>query len=235
MESTTYLARRGQLEAYFDRTAADAWAKLTSDRPVGRIRATVRAGRDQMRATMLGYLPDDMRGLRILDAGCGTGAFAVAAALRGAEVVAVDLSSTLVDLARERIPPDVGARGGRIRFLVGDMLDPALGRFDHAVAMDSLIHYEGQDMAAMVGRLAARVERSVVFTFAPRTFLLSLMHVVGRLFPRGNRAPAIEPIAEARIRGLLASSEALAGWKSLRTQRVDSAFYISQAMEVVRA
>ncbi len=234
MESVTYLARRGQLEAYFDRTAADAWAKLTSDRPVGRIRATVRAGRDQMRATMLGYLPEDLRGRRILDAGCGTGAFAVEAARRGAEVVAVDLSATLVNLARERIPADVGERGGRIQFFVGDMLDPALGRFDHAVAMDSLIHYEGEDMAAMVGRIAARVDESVVFTFAPRTFLLSLMHLAGRLFPRGNRAPAIEPIAERKIRGLLERSEALAGWSPERTQRIDSAFYISQAMEVVR-
>ncbi|MEQ9500414.1 MAG: magnesium protoporphyrin IX methyltransferase [Deltaproteobacteria bacterium] len=234
MESVTYLTRRGQLEAYFDRTAADAWAKLTSDRPVGRIRATVRAGRDQMRATMLGYLPEDLRGRRILDAGCGTGAFAVEAARRGAEVVAVDLSATLVNLARERIPADIGERGGRIEFLVGDMLDPALGRFDHAVAMDSLIHYEGQDMAAMVGRIAARVDESVVFTFAPRTFLLSLMHLVGRLFPRGNRAPAIEPIAEAKIRRLLERSDALEGWSPERTQRIDSAFYISQAMEVVR-
>ncbi len=235
MDSPTYLLRRTQLETYFDRTASDAWAKLTSDRPVGRIRATVRAGRDRMRSTMLEYLPEDLSGRRILDAGCGTGAFAVEAAMRGAEVVAIDLSPTLIELARERIPRDLGPRGGRIEFRVGDMLDPALGRFDHAVAMDSLIHYEGPDMAAMVGRLAARVDTSLVFTFAPRTFLLSVMHLVGRLFPRGQRAPAIEPIAERRIRGLIERSESLQEWRAERTERIDSAFYISQAMEVVRA
>ncbi|MFC6050870.1 magnesium protoporphyrin IX methyltransferase, partial [Methylobacterium hispanicum] len=38
---TTYDARRGELTTYFDRTAADAWARLTSDAPVSRIRATV--------------------------------------------------------------------------------------------------------------------------------------------------------------------------------------------------
>ena len=65
------------LENYFDRTAAAAWAKLTSDAPVGRIRATVRAGRDTMRETLLSWLPQDMRGLRVLDAGCGTGALAM--------------------------------------------------------------------------------------------------------------------------------------------------------------
>ena len=45
MQHTSYLERRGQIEDYFDRTAVQAWERLTSDAPVGRIRATVRAGR----------------------------------------------------------------------------------------------------------------------------------------------------------------------------------------------
>jgi len=104
MHTLTYRARRGELLTYFDRTAAEAWSRLTSDAPVGRIRATVRAGRDRMRAILLSRLPEDLAGARILDAGCGTGAFAVEAARRGAQVVAIDLSPTLVGLARERIP-----------------------------------------------------------------------------------------------------------------------------------
>ncbi len=91
-----YAARRGELKTYFDRTAADAWSKLTSDAPVSRIRATVRAGRDAMRAQLLSWLPADLSGRRVLDAGCGTGAFAVELARRGADVVAIDLSPTLV-------------------------------------------------------------------------------------------------------------------------------------------
>ena len=94
----SYKARRGEIEHYFDRTAVDAWKRLTSDAPVGRIRASVRAGRDQMRATLLGWLPHDLTNVRVLDAGCGTGALAVEAAHRGATVVAIDLSPTLVDL-----------------------------------------------------------------------------------------------------------------------------------------
>ncbi|MEN0079509.1 MAG: magnesium protoporphyrin IX methyltransferase, partial [Pseudomonadota bacterium] len=31
--TATYLKKRGELETYFDRTAAEAWAKLTSDAP----------------------------------------------------------------------------------------------------------------------------------------------------------------------------------------------------------
>src|SRR5262250_2234932 len=98
----TYELRRTQLETYFDRTAVDAWSRLTSDAPVSRIRATVRAGRDGMRNTLLDWLPQDLRGMRVLDAGCGTGALAAEAARRGARVVAVDLSPTLIELARQR-------------------------------------------------------------------------------------------------------------------------------------
>ena len=58
---------------YFDRTATKAWERLTSDAPVSRIRQTVREGRDRMRALMLSRLPADLRGARVLDAGCGTG------------------------------------------------------------------------------------------------------------------------------------------------------------------
>ena len=228
MASATYLARRGELQTYFDRTAVKAWERLTSDAPVSGIRATVRAGRDRMRATLLSWLPDDLTGRRVLDAGCGTGALAVEAARRGAEVVAIDLSPTLVQLARDRAPADLN-----IRFLSGDMLDPYLGRFDHVVGMDSMIHYRAADMAQVAAGLAARTNVSLLFTFAPRTPLLSVMHAVGRMFPRGDRAPFIEPVGPAHIARLIAADPALADWTQARTQRVESGFYKSQALELV--
>lgn len=229
---STYQVRRGQLETYFDRTAVEAWARLTSEAPVGRIRATVRAGRDRMRATLLGWLPADLRGARLLDAGCGTGALAVEAARRGAAVVAIDLSATLVRLAQERLPPDLGH--GSIHFQVGDMLDPALGRFDHVVAMDSLIHYEAPDMVRMLSGLAAQADGSVLATFAPRTPALALMHAAGKFFPRSDRAPAIAPVAEATLRRGIAAERSLEAWRTGRTARVAGGFYTSQALELQR-
>lgn len=234
MQTATYETRRGEIEEYFDRTAADTWAKLTSDEPVSGIRATVREGRNRMRATLLGYLPDDLRGQRVLDAGCGTGALAVDAANRGAEVVAIDLSPTLVKLAIERTPPMLTSIGS-IDFRVSDMLDPSLGTFDWVVAMDSLIHYDGRDMAAMVAQLTGRARRGVAFTFAPRTPLLAVMHAVGRIFPRGDRSPALEPIAEGTLRTLLASHPGLGGVTLGRSERIDVGFYKSQTMELLRA
>lgn len=232
MQSATYTNRRQQVETYFDRTAADAWARLTSDAPVSGIRATVRAGRDRMRRLLLDWLPEDLAGRRILDAGCGTGALAVEAARRGAEVLAIDLSPTLVDLARERLPAIPGP--GRVEFRVGDMLDPALGHFDHVVAMDSLIHYRADDAVRVLAGLAPRTSTSMVFTFAPRTALLSVMHTAGKLFPRQDRSPSIQPVSQ---RGLVAAVRRESVLNDLavgRGERVDSGFYISQAMELVR-
>lgn len=232
MQTVTYQERRGQLQTYFDRTAVEAWSRLTSDAPVGRIRATVRAGREQMRQTLLSWLPDDLSGRRLLDAGCGTGALAVAAAQRGATVVAIDLSPTLVQLARDRLPHNPGP--GTVEFAVGDMLDPALGQFDYVVAMDSLIHYRAADTVRVLAGQALRTGGALLFTFAPRTPALTLMHTVGRCFPRGNRAPAIEPVAESTLRRLLATEPGLDSWQAGRTARIACGFYTSQALELVR-
>ena len=231
MSDVTYQERRGQIENYFDRTAAAAWAKLTSDAPVGRIRATVRAGRDRMRSTLLSWLGEDLSGKRILDAGCGTGALAVEAARRGAQVVAIDLSPTLVDLARDRIPQEVAHL---VEFRSGDMLDPSLGHFDHVVAMDSIIHYQTDDAVNALARLAERTSASIVFTFAPRTPMLAAMISIGRLFPQRDRAPWLEPMAEERIARLMKAHTDLGRWRCARTQRISSGFYKSQAMEWVR-
>lgn len=231
MADISYLQRRSQIETYFDRTAVQAWEKLTSDAPVGRIRASVRAGRDQMRATLLSWLPQDLHGKRILDAGCGTGALAVEAARRGAQVVAIDLSPTLVNLARERLPAGLAER---IDFRSGDMLATELGQFDHVVAMDSLIHYQTEDAVRSLAQLAQRTSSSMLFTFAPRTPLLALMISVGRLFPRGDRAPWLQPMTAERIAELMQSHTELQGWAAARSQRVSSGFYKSHALELRR-
>jgi magnesium-protoporphyrin O-methyltransferase len=232
MPTISYLERRGELETYFDRTAVEAWSKLTSDAPLGRIRATVREGRDRMRQTLLSWLPNDLTGATLLDAGCGTGALAVEAARRGAKVLAVDISPTLIELARQRSATDLGQ--GDLEFQVADMLQPGLGRFDYIVAMDSLIHYRAHDMARVLSFLVPRSERAVLFTFAPRTAPLALMHAIGRAFPRKDRAPAIEPVRPAELHRLIGDEPTLAGWRAGRTTRIINGFYTSEALELTR-
>ncbi len=226
MTTATYARFRSDLETYFDRTASKAWEQLTSDAPVSGIRATVRAGRDRMRDTLLSWLPADLSGLRLLDAGCGTGALAVEAARRGADVVAIDVAASLVDIARARAPA-----GLAIDWRVGDMRDPALGRFDYVVAMDSLIHYPASDIVDVVRTLADRTDGSIAFTFAPQTPLLMAMLGAGRLFPRSDRSPAILPVRDARLRALI--QNALPDARLGRDQRISASFYTSHALEVL--
>ena len=199
---------------------------------MSRIRATVRAGRDEMRAMLLSWLPADMTGKRLLDAGCGTGALAVEAARRGAHVVAIDVAPTLIALAGDRAPKDIGA--GSIDFRVGDMLDPALGHFDHVVSMDALIHYEKNDAVRALASLAERTSGSIIFTFAPRTPFLGAMHSIGKIFPRSDRSPAIQPVAPSGLEMAIATNAGLAGWAPARSVRVKRGFYISQGMELKR-
>ncbi len=234
MQHTSYLERREQIEHYFDRTAAKAWEVLTSNAPVGRIRRTVREGRDQMRATLLSWLPEDMRGIRLLDAGCGTGALAMEAMRRGAQVVAIDLSPTLVQLARERSVHEFQNGPGSIEFLAGDMLDPNMGHFDYVVAMDSLIHYDTHDIVQAIYGLTLRTRKAIIFTFAPRTPILAAMHSIGRLFPRSDRSPSLEPVLQSDLfEGITAIPE-LGSWQAARTQRISRGFYKSQAWEWVK-
>jgi len=230
----SYVDRRERLRVYFDRTAVRAWEQLTSDAPVSGIRQSVREGRERTRATLLSWLPDDLTGMRVLDAGCGTGALAVEAARRGADVLGIDVAPRLIELAAERAPADVR---GSLEFVAGDMLGAEANAFDVVVAMDSLIHYVPTDKAEALAALrrCARADAAarVLFTFAPRTPALMLMKSVGRLFPRGDRSPAIEPIAESDVRRLLASTPALADIRVGRTLRIDTRFYKSQPMELL--
>jgi magnesium-protoporphyrin O-methyltransferase len=229
MSAISYLNRRSKLQDYFDRTANDAWAKLTSNAPVSGIRATVRAGRDQMRSNLIARLPESLAGRRILDAGCGTGALALELAQKGASVVAIDLSPNLIELAKERIAP---ADRQNIDFRSGDMLDDGLGEFDYVVGMDSMIHYCAADMLVVLEKLAPRVSKKIVFTFAPSTLPLEVMIRVGRLFPRKDRAPFIEPISQVKLSKLINQSPWFVDWKIPHTQLVSSGFYKSQLMEI---
>jgi magnesium-protoporphyrin O-methyltransferase len=73
----------------------------------------------------------------------------------------------------------------------------------------------------------------VLFTFAPRNFLLTLMHAVGQFFPRSDRSPAIVPVAERALRRGIAAEPRLTGWQVGRTRCIQRGFYTSQAMELI--
>ncbi|MEO0485394.1 MAG: magnesium protoporphyrin IX methyltransferase [Pseudomonadota bacterium] len=212
----TYASTLTRVEDYFDRTATKAWEQLTSDAPVSRVRATVRAGRDEMRATMIAQL-GDLRGKRVLDAGCGTGLATEALAEAGAEVVAVDISPSLIKIAEDRLPAHLR---DRVTFAAGDMLADR-GAFDAVFAMDSLIYYTPTDLARALGSLG-QIAPQIVYTVAPRSAFLMAFWYAGKLFPRRDRSPVMIPQNIARLEGATGS-------RAIHTVR--SGFYTSTCME----
>lgn len=68
------------------------------------------------RPAVLSLLPD-LRGRRVLDAGCGPGIYAEILVERGAEVVGVDVTPAMVELARQRL-------GDRATILRHDLEQP---------------------------------------------------------------------------------------------------------------
>jgi ubiquinone/menaquinone biosynthesis C-methylase UbiE len=72
----------------------------------------------------------DVRGMEVIDIGCGTGRHAIRLASRGARVAALDFSQAMLDQARAK------AKGGDIDFRVHDLSMPLPfedGRFDRVV------------------------------------------------------------------------------------------------------
>ncbi len=91
------------------------------------------------------------RGDRVLDLGCGSGAFLSLAAERGAEVFGLDASEALIEVARTRLP-DADLRVGDMQFLPYDH-----GSFDFVTGFNSF--FFADDMGATL-REAGRVAKA---------------------------------------------------------------------------
>lgn len=111
-------------------------------------------------------LVGEVAGLRVLDAGCGPGLYAEELLARGADLVAVDGSAAMVELARRRL-------GGRARVLHADLANPLPfepSEFDLIVC--ALVIHHLEDRAACLReffRLLRPGGRVVISTQHPTT------------------------------------------------------------------
>ena len=220
----TYLAKRARLENYFNEVSSDAWDKLTSNEPVSYVRQLVREGRQKMLLAILEKLPQDLKGTRILDAGCGTGVLSRMLDERGAEVVGVDISDKLIEVAKNR-----SGSNSSIEYFSGDMKEASFGNFDYIIAMDSLIHYSAEDVISSLVDFSKRANISVLFTVIPSTFVLKTKLQLGKFFPKSERSPEVVPIEWGQLRKL----EALEVNATLeKIKRIKSLFYVSEFWEL---
>lgn len=115
----------------------------------------------------------DVRGLRVLDAGCGPGLLAAELQARGAaSVVGVDASPTLVRLARERLGPDADVRVHDLTEALDWLPDGSVEWVVCALVLHHLA--DPRPMLREFGRVLAPGGRLVVSTVHPTSDWLRL-------------------------------------------------------------
>ena len=110
----------------------------------------------------------DVRGLRVLDLGCGHGALSIGLAESGAaEVIGLDLDQDRIDFANRKLTTDFANLQGRIEFRCENVFD-VRDQFDLIVSKDAFEHIE--DLAGVIH------------------------HLHGLLKPGGHLAPGFSPL-----------------------------------------
>ena len=101
-------------------------------------------------------LPADLRGVRIVELGCGLGVPSLVAAARGAEVVATDWASDAIDLLRQNAERNNVVLQAR----VWDWRTPWDEQFDLALAADVL--YERRNVEPLVRALQSLAPEALI-------------------------------------------------------------------------
>ena len=168
----------------------------------------------------------DLRGRRVLDVGCGTGALAAALAERyGCKVWGVDASPEMIEVARERVPAGVGLRVG-----TAEALEFKDGWFERVVMTFSVHHVDRPRAFSEIHRVLQPGGILAIGTFDPSHFD---DYYLNRYFPS---IPVVDrarfPAAEA-LEGELAD----AGFGRVRFVRFTQRDVISRetVLERIRA
>jgi SAM-dependent methyltransferase len=101
----------------------------------------------------------------IIELGCGTGKHAEQLARLGFSVQGLDLSPSMVEIARKRTPADVASQ---LQFDVGDARSARLNRrFDAAISLFHVASYQtaNEDLAGMFATAAAHLKAGGIFVF----------------------------------------------------------------------
>jgi SAM-dependent methyltransferase len=148
----------------------------------------------------------DLQGKRLLDVGCGTGKSFLPMLPHGWEVTGCDISTKMLELAREKA-------GDTVRLAVADMLElPEFGEFDLVWALDDAVNYllSREELEQALAGMRANLAPTGLLLFdlnellVYRTFFAETAVVERggrRLIWRGTAEPDVAPgsICESRL------------------------------------
>lgn len=219
---------------YFNNKGFDRWNRIYSeDGTVNKVQLDIRDGHAQTIDKLLAWLDADgpsLSGETFCDSGCGVGSLTLPLLQRGATVDASDISKAMAEEASRRVaetlPAEQAAKG---KFSVLD-LDQVSGSYDTVCCIDVMIHYPSEQAAEMIQKLAGCSKKRLIISFAPKTFLLSLLKKVGELFPGPSKATRAYLHSEADIIKAIEK----AGLKVKRTEFTGTRFYFSKLIEAVK-
>lgn len=215
---------------YFNATGFDRWRRIYGDGEVNKVQKDIRIGHQQTIDTVIGWLKADenLNNLSICDAGCGVGSLSIPLAQAGANVFASDISEKMVGEAQERAQQSL-EDSSKVTFAVQD-LEKLTGRYHTVICLDVLIHYPAQEAAKMIAHLASLAESRLIISFAPKTFLLSILKKVGEFFPGPSKTTRAYQHPEAEIIKILQDR----GFSINRNGMTSTRFYFSRILEATK-
>ena len=215
---------------YFNNKGFDRWRNIYGDGKVNTVQLDIRDGHQQTIDTVVSWLKADsnLDQLSICDAGCGVGSLTLPLAKEGATVFASDISAKMVGEAAQRIKQEL-TNPRNIRLDVQD-LESIRGSYDTVICLDVLIHYPTEDAAKMIAHLSSLAKDRLILSFAPKTFLLTILKRIGEFFPGPSKTTRAYQHKEEDIIQILQTN----GFNIQRTGMTSTSFYYSRILEAVR-
>jgi len=164
---------------------------VSEDERISRYKKLVLRRLRERQWAMLG----DVTGKRVLDVGCGVGRETVALAARGARVVAVDLSPTLVAKARERAAAAGVAARVEFRVVAAEDVAAAGERFDVVIGNGVLHHI---DIPVFKRTLSALIGPGGTAQFQEPLIHNPLLRLY-RLVTRSQHSPTERPLSQRDV------------------------------------
>lgn len=214
---------------YFNQTGFDRWRRIYGDGEVNKVQLDIRTGHQQTVDTVLNWLKSDgnLSELTICDAGCGVGSLSIPLAQAGATVFASDISEKMVGEGKERSTA-LGLTDNPT-FAVQD-LEALSGEYHTVICLDVLIHYPTEQAMEMIKHLTSLADDRIILSFAPKTFLLTILKRIGEFFPGPSKTTRAYQHRETDVVKMLESC----GFKVQRSAMTSTRFYFSRILEAVK-